>query len=448
MIILSLFLLATLAIVIFPMLVPYMLLSYMFIDGVASRHFINNLKMSAGGINVYFPDLLYASSFILAVIGVIRLLFAGKLHAYSLEVKLTLLLVVGYFLFFTAKFSLGFFNGVPADSLVRRYAIDTQCVYLFVPLLYLRSEETLKRLLYFVVIVSLIFPLIQPFLYGSADQVALQIGQGGTLRLGFGNANLFLMLGVLALFVWEKKLWLSALPLSGIAMLAQRSAFISLALCVFVVAILKKKSLKYIVITGMVGLLLIATLLIIQTTTSVPVVDKAIERASQTFEETGSTKARILVIPQALHEIGVRPLLGYSYSELYFLSQKQDGDAFAFNMLHPHNFVLSSFLRSGAIGTIILFSTIFLVMKSSIKLIKQSFTKEQGIYLFSTILFFVVFGVMNTSFFSAGYVYWILSGICLWYRNMLHTTNSEQAGTSNTNHSCSKRRILKYKEIG
>lgn len=417
MIVISLFIIAALGIMIFPMLIPYLLLSYMLLDGIASRSFINNLRFSVGGTNVYFPDLLYAASLFLAVFGVLRLLFSGRLRDYAPLTKTVIYIIICYFIFFTFKMINGFFDGAPIDTLVRRFAADTQCVYLFVPLLYVKNEEVLKRLLYFVLVAALIFPLMQPFLYGSADQVALQAGQGGTLRLGFGNANLLLMLGILALFVWERKLWLSTLPLAGIAMLAQRSAFVSLTLCIMVLAFQKKKSAKFIALMGGAGMLLLVALVVIQATTSVPVVDKAIERFSQTFEKTGSTQARILVIPMALREIGSRPVVGYSYRDIYNLTLKQDKDAFAFNMLHPHNFVLSSFLRTGLVGTLLLFGIIILVMRAAWRLSKQKNTKEQGMYLFSTILFFVVFGVMNTSFFSAGYVFWMLAGVTLWYSN-------------------------------
>lgn len=417
MIIAAIFIFAALGIMVFPMLVPYLLLSYMVVSGIASRSFINELKFSVGGTNMFFPDLLYAASLFLAVYGVMRLILSGRLRSYAPLTRSIVYVTVIYFVFIALKIINGFFDGTPIDTLVRRFAADTQCVYLFVPLLYVKQEEMLKRLLYFVLAVSFLFPLMQPFLYGSADQVALQAGQGGTLRLGSGNANLFLMLGVLALFVWERKLWLSALPLAGIAMLAQRSAFVSLTLCIIMLAFQKKKSAKFIALMAGAGLLLLAALVVIQSTTSVPVVDKAMERFSQTFEKTGTTAARMLVIPMALSEIGNRPLVGYSYYDIYALTLIQNTDAAAFNMLHPHNFVLSSLLRTGLIGSLLLFGIIGLVMRAALQISKQKDTKEQGMYLFSTILFFVVFGVMNTSFFSAGYVFWMLAGITLWYLN-------------------------------
>ncbi len=431
MTVVALFILIVLGIVLFPMVIPFLLSGYMAIDGIASRQFINDLKVSLGGTNIFLPDLLYAASAFLAVSAIFRIFLTTRFRKYAPMTRLAVVTIICYFLFFLIKFIIGYFDGVPLDSLVRRFAADTQLMYFFVPLFYIKSEETLKKLLFFVIVLTLIFPLVQPFLYGSADQVALQIGQKGTLRLGFGYANLLLMLGVLAFFVWEKKLWLSALPLAGIAMLAQRSAFVSLTLCVMVLAYQKKKSAKFIALMGGAGMLLLVALVVIQATTSVPVVDKAMERFSQTFEKTGSTEARILVIPIALREIESRPILGYSYHEIQKLTLKQDQDVIAFNMLHPHNFVLSSLLRTGLVGTLLLFFIIVLVLKSSWFLSKQKDTKEQGMYLFSATLFFVVFGVMNTSFFTASYVFWILGGVTFWYLNEYYISkkkpNTQQA---------------------
>ena len=426
MTIIALFIAATLGIAIFPILIPYLLAIYTFINGIASRQFINDLKVTVAGTNIFFPDLLYAAGLVLALYGMLRLLFSGQLRRYAPLTKGALLIIICYFMFFTVKIIYGYFDGVPADSLVRRFALDTQCVYLFIPLFYLKQEKTLRKLLYFVVAITLLFPFAQPFLYGSADQVSLEAGQGGTLRLGFGNANLLLMLGVLALFVWERKMWLSALPLAGIAMLAQRSAFVSITLCIVVLSFMKKKSTRFIALVGIAGMLLLVALVLIQTTSSVPVVEKAAERFSETFKETGSTRARIDVIPQALEEFGKRPWVGYSYKKINELTKMQDRNGFAFNMLHPHNFVLSSLLRTGIVGTLLLFSIIGLLLMAAFRLSRHLDTNEQGMYLFSTMLFFVVFGVMNTSFISAGYVFWVLAGVTLWYLNRAQYSNYQK----------------------
>lgn len=425
MIVVLLFILIVCGIAIFPILIPYLLTGYMVLDGVASRQFVHNLNVSLGGANIFLPDLLYAASIILAALGFIRLFTRGLLRWHAPLTKTSVFLVVCYFLFFTGKMISGYFEGVPTDTLIRFFSLDTQFAYFFIPLMYLRQERTLKKLLYFVVAVTLLFPLVQPFLYGSADQIYLAQGQG-TLRLGFGNANLLLMLGVLAFFVWERKMWLSAIPLAGIAMLAQRSAFISLALCIVVLSFQKRKSIKFIALMSVAGALLIVALMVIQTASTIPVVDKAVERFSQTFEKTGTTQARMDVLPQALGEIEKRPWVGFGYIDMYALQQKQERDPFAFNMLHPHNFVLSLFLRTGVIGAMLLFALIGLAMMAPFRLSRQPETKEQGMYLFSTTLFFVVFSLMNTSFESAGYVFWVLMGISLWYLNQAHYNKHQE----------------------
>ena len=178
MTIIALFILVVLGILVFPMLIPYLLVGFMALNGIASRKFINSLHASVGSTNIYFPDLLYAAAVFLAIFGVFRLLSAGGLRMYAPLTKTAVFLVVCYFMFFSVKLVSGYFEGVPVDSLIRRFATDSQCAYLFIPLLYLKQEKTLKQLLFFIVVVTLLFPLIQPFLYGSADQVLFLEGQG------------------------------------------------------------------------------------------------------------------------------------------------------------------------------------------------------------------------------------------------------------------------------
>lgn len=431
MTIIVLFIVAVLGIMVFPMLIPYLLLSFMAVDGIASREFINGLHASVRGVNIYFPDLLYAAVAFLAIFGLFRLLVAGRLRMYAPLTKTAIFLVVCYFMFFAAKMVNGYFDGVPAQTLVRHFAIDSTCIYFFIPLFYMKQEKSLKQLLFFVVLITLIFPLVQPFLYGSADQMALEKGQGGTLRLGAGNGNVILMLGVLALFVWDRKIWLSALPMAGIAMLAQRSAFVALAVCIMVLSFQKKKSIKFISLSALAGALLVGALVIIQATTSVPVVDKAADRFAQTFENTGTTEARIEVIPVSLHAFTERPFVGFSYSDLYAFEQKQTFDAFSFNMVHPHNMALASLLYTGSLGTVLFFWIIGLAMLAPLRLMRRQTTRQQGMYLFSTTLFFVVFSLMNTTFQSAGQVFWILAGVSMWYLNRAHF--QKQTATTGAN---------------
>ncbi len=400
----------------------------MFMSGLASQAFMREFKISVGSVNIYFLDLLYSAALILAVFGLLKVLLSGRIFQANRYLKAAVFICLLFFVFFLSKSILGFFSGVSPDTLVRRFAMDTQFVYMFIPLIYLRKEAHLKSLLTFIVLLSLLFPLFQPFLYGGADQVALEAGQGGTLRLGGGYTNLLLMLAVLAFVVWEKKVWLSVLPLAGIAMLAQRSAFLALAICVFVIAIMKRMSVKFFGLLAVIGVGMIAVLFVIQLFFSVPVVSKAAERFSQTFEKTGTTEARIGVIPIAFNEFVHRPIAGLSYRELYDLEQVQHTDAVAFNILHPHNFVLSFLMRTGLVGTLLLFTVISIALLASRSLCRQPTTIKQGQFLFGAILFFVVFGLMNTTFQAAGFIFWTLLGVTLWYQEKLqYSRNASKA---------------------
>jgi O-antigen ligase len=406
------FVIALAGVLIFPMLIPFLLIGFVALEGIASNQFMHGFKFTVGGTNIFFIDLLYAASLLLLVFGLRRLISSGVRGSLT---KLVILLIASYFLFFVFKAAFGLLDGVPKDTLVRQFATDTQCVFFFIPYLYLKNQKALVRLLYFTVVLSCLFPLAQPFLYGTQDQLALQAGQGGTLRLGSGGANILLMLGVLGIFTWEKKLALVVLPLAGMAMLAQRSAFIAIILSGFLIGVLKRRIGKTIGIFFVIGVLLVAALTIVQITTSIPVIDKATERLSQTFEKTNTTAARIDVIPMALGEFKKRPISGFSYRDIQALTIKQNEDAFSFNMMHPHNFVLTSLIRTGSIGTIFLFSIICVTFLATFRLTRYDLTRKQGMFLLSAIFFFVIFGLMNTTFFSMGYIFWTLAGTSFWY---------------------------------
>lgn len=419
MLIILFFILALLGIILFKMLIPYLLLGYMVFDGFSSRDFIHNFRITVGSINIYFSDLLYAATALLAVFGLISI-FAGKSHGkLSKPTTITLVLVICYVLFFFVKLVSGYLDQVPLDFLIRRFSNDTQCLYLFIPLCFVKKEKQLKSLLMFVILVSLLFPFGQPFLFGSADQVMLLKGQG-TLRLGFGDANLFLALGTLAFFSWQRKTWLSAIPLAGIAMLTHRSAYIAITMAIVSVSFLRKKKAKTLVIMGFAGVVAIIILIGIEKTTDMPIFEKTMGRFSETFETTGTTKARLGILPLAIDEFVQRPLTGLSYYEINKLQKLEEVSVKAFNIMHPHNFLLTAVMRFGTIGTALLLSIIMMLFVGTYKLSRRVETSKVGAYLFSSILFFVLFALMNTTFSSAGYVFWLLAGVTLWYQNQAH----------------------------
>lgn len=76
-------------------------------------------------------------------------------------------------------------------------------------------------------------------------------------------------------------------------------------------------------------------------------------------------------------------------------------------------------MKTGTIGTFLLMFLIARVLLFSYRLAKQEATSQVGVYLFACQIFFILFALMNTTFGSAGYVFWILSGITFWYTNQI-----------------------------
>lgn len=53
----------------------------------------------------------------------------------------------------------------------------------------------------------------------------------------------------------------------------------------------------------------------------------------------------------------------------------------------------------------------------STTIIKIAGQKMLGSYLYVCLLFFIVYATLNTSFGSAGFLFWVLYGIVFWYFN-------------------------------
>ena len=401
-----------------PMAIVYLLLGYMVFNGYSSRPFMENvLKVTFGNVNVYPLDILFASMVMLILFYLIkRIIGISRARVISKEARLATGLIVLYFLLFSGKFVAGYFEGVPPQTLIRLFAVDIQCVYFFLPLFFLKNEIQLRRLLYFLLFISLIFPFGQLLMVGSRDTQYILQGQG-TLRLGYGESSLFLAFAVIAFFAWERKMTAAVIPAVGLVMLAHRSAFIGIAVSLVTLSFLKGKKLKTNIILGLMGVLVIGVLFVVQEATSIRVFDKGIERAAETFEKTSTTKARFGAISQTFDVLAEHPIVGLSYGDLYKLEKRAETSALAFNILHSHNFFLTSLSHTGLVGTILLSWIIVYVLSCSRHLSRMSGKKETGAFLFACVLFFVIFSLMNTSFGSAGFLFWILSGTVFWYFN-------------------------------
>jgi O-antigen ligase len=394
-----------------PTVIPYFSLSYLFLVGLASRDFVDKFKVSLGPVNILPLDLFYALAAIYAVIFFLKNVSNPSYNNFNAsDTKITAILIFVLVLFFSGKLVNGIFNHMALDNVLRFFMTDTQVLYFFIPLVIYKDTNRLKPLLKFTVIISLVFPLCQPFLINSSETDFILKAQG-TLRLGFGDANILLGFGCIALFCWEYKKYLTFLPLSGIMMLAHRSAYIAIALALIVVSLLKGKKANTLIMMVVAGSLVIGMLAVLQSFTNVNVLDKSISRASETFEATGTSTSRIGVFPIAIEELQKRPFTGLEYLEFRTALIKSEFSVRDFNLSHPHNFILASIINYGIIGSFLLFMLIVRSMRAAYILAKTKEFKTEGQYLFSSMLYFVVFSAMNTTMATVGYAFWFLCGV-------------------------------------
>lgn len=401
-----------------PMAIVYLLLGYMVFNGFSSRPFMENvLRVNFGTVSVYPLDILLASMVMLILYYLIRRLIGiSKARIVSKEARFATGLIVIYSLFFFGKLVAGYFEGVPPQALIRMFVADVQYVYFFLPLFFLKNEIQLRRLLYFLLFISLIFPFGQLLMVGSRDYEYILQGQG-TLRLGYGDSALFLAFAVIAFFTWERKMGAAVIPGTGIAMLNHRIAYVGIVISLVSLSVLKGKKLKTNIIFGLIGVLVLGVLFVVQETISIKVFDKGIERVTQIFEKTGTTKGRIDVIPQTFDVWVEHPIVGLGYGDLYKLRERSETSAFAFNILHSHNFFLTALSQTGLVGTILILLIIWHALSSARRLSRMTGKKETGSFLFACILFFVIEALASTTLSSAGFLFWILCGIVYWYFN-------------------------------
>ncbi|WP_026602530.1 O-antigen ligase family protein [Methylomonas sp. 11b] len=406
-----------------PTVVPYFALLYLFTTGLASREFIDSFKVSLGPVNILPLDLFYALALLYCFQFFIKKITNPRFNSQNApETKLTAIFILFFLIFFVGKLVNGYLNHMALDNVLRFFMGDTQVLYFFMPLVMYQNVGQLKSLIKFTILISLVFPLCQPLLIHSKLTQTILQGQG-TLRLGFGDANILLAFGCIALFSWEYKKYLAFLPLSGIMMLAHRSGYIGIVLALFAVSFLKGKKVKTLIVMGVAGGLVIALLAILQSLTNVNLVEQNLNRAGETFKSTGTTAGRASVIPLAFEELQKRPFTGLEYKEIRDKLILSEYNARDFNIVHPHNFVLSAIMSYGLIGTILLAVLLIRSMRTAYKLAKTERFKSEGAFLFSSILFFVIFSTMNTTMGTVGYALWFVCGVTFWFHNQLKMEN-------------------------
>lgn len=404
------------AIALRPLVLAYLLLLYMLVNGLASRAASASFKLTIGSLNIFPLDFLFALMVFLVPLWVLkRMIGVGLPLASSRHTIVAVRLVSLFMLYQLMRCTLGFFGGVPLESLVRMFYADFQVVYFFLPLMFVRDEQQFRYLFYALIGVALLFPVGQVLFASREDAETLMHGQG-TYRLGFGDSAIPLGIGLLAIYVWDRRIWLMALPAAGIVMIAHRSAFIAIFIALLAAAVLKGKKIKVIGMMVLGGGLAITLLFAVQYFTGEKVLDSGVGRLGQTFSSTGTTEARLRAIPYMIGEWTKRPILGVSYRELYQIREAlSSGVSASASILHPHNFVLRALVQYGLVGVLLLFLVIGHSLLTARRIARVPQTQEIGAFLFASQVYFLIFATMNTAMGSAGFFYWILVGFTFWY---------------------------------
>ncbi|MGD0962085.1 MAG: O-antigen ligase family protein, partial [Methylomonas sp.] len=205
-----------------------------------------------------------------------------------------------------------------------------------------------------------------------------------------------------------------------------RSGYIAITLAFAALSALKGKKIQNIGILLLAGIAVIGMLTLLEKFTNINMLEKNINRVEQTFENTGTTKSRLDAMMEVFKEFEERPLTGIDYQESYHLTLDSARSIHAFNVMHPHNFVLAIIMTTGIVGTTLMFTLIFRTLRTSYKLSQFPESSTAGIFLFSSAIFFVTYAVMNTTMETSGYIFWYLSGITVWMFNYTKKIQSQE----------------------
>lgn len=407
-----------------------------------------NTQISFGYVNIYSLDMIFAifSLFAGALI-LTRYINKKTIFPIPIESKPLLLFILLYFILHLLYLFAGLFKGVPLDSDIRRFLVFSGFFYFFFPILFLRNTSQLRSLLIFTVILVVLFPGYQVYRFMAASSLTRFITSSGTIRVTSSGIPI-IAAGLFMILIWNTKIryyLISVCPIISILLSGHRSAFLAIAISLIFLFYFNKKLTKPILFCYFTGFALITALIGIELFTGHSFYDDAVKRSSDILNmENATTQAREYSIQDNLYVFRNRPFfgVGYYHEQLPGLFRQPDyknrniSDSSdlggPFNVIHPHNFLLRLLSNTGLLGTSVLLIIIFLVLQRCYSLIKMKGPSHDiGVFLFCSIFFFIVFSLMNTSFFSEGHIFWILCGVAaIWNEDMLKIHSAPDTDTT------------------
>jgi hypothetical protein len=386
-----------------------------------------SVSINIGGVTVSPKDLLLAFYCISACIILFkRLILKEPILGTANNTNVFILLVLLYALLHVQYMLIGIYKGIPIQSAVRRFGFYSDCLYFFFPVFFLQKGNQLRNLLLFVVIVSLLYPLwqVSSFFLLSGDY---EVTSSGTIRLSGSQATAIIASALFAILIWRndlKSYFLSALPVFSISLVGHRSAIVALALSMIPLLMFKKEIRKVLSLAYVTSLSILLVFFAAESFSGYSFLGDFVKRSSDTLDaENTTTSARIYSIKDNLHVFEQRPFLGIGYMHEEIVSlfpasaleRNVQGDMGPeINVISPHNFVMKFLSHTGIVGTILVILIIWTALKKSYLLIHGTAKrKNYGIYLFCSMVYFLVHSIMNTTFTAQGYIFWILCGACI-----------------------------------
>jgi O-antigen ligase len=387
--------------------------------------------LSLGGVNVFVNDMILLLFVVTGGLIFLFRFFSKKELLWLSNRDWNVVAVICLYLILHALYLLiGIYVGIPIDSCIRRFLEYGNCLYLFLPLLLIKNEAQIKRILYFMFGISICYPVWQMFIFLSSSEWQKSITSSGTIRLSSSGVTPVLVIAILAILIFRKEIKfyiLAAFPLASLLLVGHRSVLLSFGVAVMFMYTLTKELGKMLLLAYISGISLLFALYAFEIYTGHSFIDDAVVRGGDTFNlENKTTVARLIAVNDNMYIFKERMFLGIGYNheslEKIFPQkvldrQRVSGDMSPeFNVLRPHNFFLRFLSNFGIIGTVLILSIIYLLMNRCVhNMIKTEQHRLPGICILCAIIYFLLLGLMNTTFFSVGYVFWMLGGIILWY---------------------------------
>jgi O-antigen ligase len=314
------------------------------------------------------------------------------------------------------------------------------------PIFFVRDRSQLNALIAFIVIMALLAPVDQIYAFATKERWG-GLTSSGTVRLGLGGASVIAS-GFLAIIIFRNDLryyLLATFPILSILLTGHRSGFIALGAAMMTFFKLTKKTTKSLLLVYLLSGSLLLVLTGLEIFTGHNFIEDTMKRGKDTFNtEVTTSKGRLEKISNAFDIFKRRPIfgIGYNFERIRDLlpssglintnAAQQTGsgrnplrhgstddprragkimlDA-EYDVLHPHNFLFRLLAHTGLVGTALLIYIIMATLKICRRLVQSdTLHYPYGIYLYCSIVFFLVFALWNTTFVADGWFFWLLCG--------------------------------------